>query len=206
MWLCHFLQQPLIRQQMENFDVLLDVDPDSEPRLDSAHDIARRKKEKKAKKRKELESSGGGHLPKGILAHNFLWLWLIRHSDVSAKGEKKRKRSEDSTTTESTSKKHKKKEHKDKDIPNPPSTVPTAVSTRAPTPSLADQKTFLEKHSITIHSALPIVPILSFSQLSIDPRLCPAFEGFSTPTPIQACTWPPVLEGKDVIGIAETGR
>jgi hypothetical protein len=60
---------------MENFDVLLDVDPDSEPRLDGASDdITRRKKEKKAKKRKELEGSGDGHLPKGTLTHKFLWL------------------------------------------------------------------------------------------------------------------------------------
>lgn len=30
-------------------------------------------------------------------------------------------------------------------------------------------------------------------------------QGFSTPTPIQACCWPVLLQNKDVVGIAETG-
>ncbi|KAJ7293933.1 P-loop containing nucleoside triphosphate hydrolase protein [Mycena rebaudengoi] len=67
---------------------------------------------------------------------------------------------------------------------------------------------FLAKHSITIHTppdedALP--PILAFPQLAIPNSLRSSFEGFSEPTPIQACTWPPALLGRDVVGIAETG-
>jgi ATP-dependent RNA helicase DBP3 len=36
--------------------------------------------------------------------------------------------------------------------------------------------------------------------------LTAAFKTFKEPSPIQACTWPPALAGKDVVGIAETGR
>ncbi|KAI1781689.1 hypothetical protein LXA43DRAFT_1069886 [Ganoderma leucocontextum] len=43
-------------------------------------------------------------------------------------------------------------------------------------------------------------------KLNIDPKLRAAFNGFNEPTPIQACSWPPDLEGRDVVGIAETGR
>lgn len=52
----------------------------------------------------------------------------------------------------------------------------------------------------------PIVPAMSFSSLKIPAALQAAFKGFDKPTPVQACTWPPALEGRDVVGIAETGR
>lgn len=49
--------------------------------------------------------------------------------------------------------------------------------------------------------------VQNFSELSISPytkeRLSQA--GFSTPTPIQAAAIPPALEGKDVLGTAQTG-
>ncbi|KAJ6627027.1 P-loop containing nucleoside triphosphate hydrolase protein [Mycena sp. CBHHK59/15] len=51
--------------------------------------------------------------------------------------------------------------------------------------------------------ALP--PILAFTQLTLPTSLRSCFAGFSAPTPIQACTWPPALLGRDVVGIAETG-
>lgn len=52
----------------------------------------------------------------------------------------------------------------------------------------------------------PIVPAMSFSSLKIPAAFQAAFKGFDKPTPVQACTWPPALEGRDVVGIAETGR
>ncbi|KAJ7795691.1 P-loop containing nucleoside triphosphate hydrolase protein [Mycena olivaceomarginata] len=52
---------------------------------------------------------------------------------------------------------------------------------------------------------LPLPPILKFDQLAIPSELRSCFKGFSAPTPIQACTWPPALLGRDVVGIAETG-
>ncbi|WP_093358786.1 DEAD/DEAH box helicase [Tropicimonas isoalkanivorans] len=46
-----------------------------------------------------------------------------------------------------------------------------------------------------------------FSDLSLDPKVLKAIEetGYETPTPIQAGAIPPALEGKDVLGIAQTG-
>ncbi|PCH33058.1 DEAD-domain-containing protein [Wolfiporia cocos MD-104 SS10] len=51
----------------------------------------------------------------------------------------------------------------------------------------------------------PVTPVLSFDQLDVPSELHSAFEGFKEPTPIQACSWPPALAGRDVVGIAETG-
>ncbi|NDR56382.1 DEAD/DEAH box helicase [Aliiruegeria sabulilitoris] len=46
-----------------------------------------------------------------------------------------------------------------------------------------------------------------FSDLSLDPKVLKAIvdSGYETPTPIQAGAIPPALEGKDVLGIAQTG-
>jgi superfamily II DNA/RNA helicase len=46
-----------------------------------------------------------------------------------------------------------------------------------------------------------------FSDLKLDPKVLKAIEGagYDTPTPIQAGAIPPALEGRDVLGIAQTG-
>ncbi|MEL7105586.1 MAG: DEAD/DEAH box helicase [Pseudomonadota bacterium] len=46
-----------------------------------------------------------------------------------------------------------------------------------------------------------------FSELSLSPKVLKAVEeaGYETPTPIQEGAIPPALEGKDVLGIAQTG-
>jgi superfamily II DNA/RNA helicase len=46
-----------------------------------------------------------------------------------------------------------------------------------------------------------------FSDLALDPRVLQAVieAGYETPTPIQAQAIPPALEGRDVLGIAQTG-
>jgi ATP-dependent RNA helicase DDX47/RRP3 len=51
------------------------------------------------------------------------------------------------------------------------------------------------------------LPDKSFADLGIIPELCEACEalGFKKPTPIQAQAIPIALEGRDVIGVAETG-
>lgn len=66
---------------------------------------------------------------------------------------------------------------------------------------------YLQKHNISITPFL-YPPILSFSAItpSLPPSLHSAFASFTAPSPIQASTWPPLLEGRDVVGIAETGR
>ena len=47
----------------------------------------------------------------------------------------------------------------------------------------------------------------SFSDLNLDPKVLKAVAeaGYETPTPIQAGAIPPALEGRDVLGIAQTG-
>jgi len=107
--------------------------------------------------------------------------------------------------TPSASKKEK-KEKKNKKVsqPEPSSSVIDPVASRS-TPSADAAAAFLAKHSITIHSDTPVVPIVSFAQLDIPAKLKSAFDGFKEPTPIQACAWPPALAGQDVVGIAETG-
>ena len=78
-----------------------------------------------------------------------------------------------------------------------------------------DAAAYLEKHSITIDFGKDsgelkrtLKPIASFSQVlpRIPSGLHSAFASFKEPTPIQSCTWPPLLAGRDVVGIAETGR
>jgi ATP-dependent RNA helicase RhlE len=47
----------------------------------------------------------------------------------------------------------------------------------------------------------------TFSDLNLNPKVLMAIEeaGYTTPTPIQAGAIPPALEGRDVLGIAQTG-
>ncbi|SDY81793.1 Superfamily II DNA and RNA helicase [Jannaschia faecimaris] len=47
----------------------------------------------------------------------------------------------------------------------------------------------------------------SFSDLNLDPKVLKAIEatGYTTPTPIQEGAIPPALQGRDVLGIAQTG-
>ncbi len=49
--------------------------------------------------------------------------------------------------------------------------------------------------------------MLNFTELNLDPRILVALEakGYTTPTPIQAQAIPHLLEGKDLLGIAQTG-
>jgi superfamily II DNA/RNA helicase len=49
--------------------------------------------------------------------------------------------------------------------------------------------------------------MIKFSDLNLNPKVLKAVEeaGYETPTPIQAGAIPPALEGRDVLGIAQTG-
>ena len=49
--------------------------------------------------------------------------------------------------------------------------------------------------------------MIKFSDLNLNPKVLKAIleAGYETPTPIQAGAIPPALEGKDVLGIAQTG-
>lgn len=69
---------------------------------------------------------------------------------------------------------------------------------------------FLAKNTMTIEdpkpSSQPIRPIMDFKYLPVaDEAQRAPFAKFSAPTPIQAATWPFLLSGRDMVGVAETG-
>jgi ATP-dependent RNA helicase DBP3 len=150
----------------------------------------------------------------------------IALSTGEEKKKQKRKRDveeekpEDAKLAASEAKKErKKKRRKESTDKNTPSTSAATPSTLNVTPSTSTSATpaatssevteFLTKHSIMIHTppdAPETTPVLSFAQLDIPADLRASFKGFKEPTPVQACTWPPALQGRDVVGIAETGR
>lgn len=83
----------------------------------------------------------------------------------------------------------------------------TAVSSPTSTavnPTPSETAAFLAEHSITIEG--DVTPLTSFDQLDVSPALRTFLNKFKAPTPIQACAWPALLAGRDVVGIAETGR
>lgn len=112
-------------------------------------------------------------------------------------------------------KEKKKKRRKESTVESTPSTlaatpsVPSTSTSAVPVATPSEVTDFLTKHSITIHTPPDVpetIPVLSFAQLDIPGDLRSSFKGFKEPTPVQACTWPPALQGRDVVGIAETGR
>jgi ATP-dependent RNA helicase DBP3 len=75
--------------------------------------------------------------------------------------------------------------------------------------SEAEVESFLRANYITVSdptSSAPLRPIINFSQLPATKILGKSpFANFKSPTPIQAASWPFLLSGRDVIGVAETG-
>ena len=69
---------------------------------------------------------------------------------------------------------------------------------------------FLTTHTVTVEdpkpSARKLRPIMKFDYLPVtDEAQRAPFKTFTAPTPIQAVTWPALLSGRDMIGVAETG-
>ena len=48
-------------------------------------------------------------------------------------------------------------------------------------------------------------PIATFADAGFGPEALKACAGFAKPTPIQSCCWPPMMAGRDIVGVAETG-
>ncbi|CAK9436803.1 uncharacterized protein LODBEIA_P13250 [Lodderomyces beijingensis] len=66
---------------------------------------------------------------------------------------------------------------------------------------------FLTTNEVTVEDPqnLNFRPILSFNQVEFVPEISSRLTKFPKPTPIQSVSWPYLLDGKDVIGVAETG-
>ncbi|CCD26684.1 RNA-dependent ATPase DBP3 NDAI_0I01150 [Naumovozyma dairenensis CBS 421] len=66
---------------------------------------------------------------------------------------------------------------------------------------------FYKENEVSVKdpSDLNLRPLLSFNHVSFDERIQDEIAKFPKPTPIQAVSWPYLLSGKDVIGVAETG-
>ncbi|KAJ3409221.1 RNA-dependent ATPase [Chytridiales sp. JEL 0842] len=65
---------------------------------------------------------------------------------------------------------------------------------------------FLKSNSITLENAADCGrPILEFKQAGFPADLENALSQYPKPTFIQSVTWPPILKGRDLIGIAATG-
>lgn len=67
------------------------------------------------------------------------------------------------------------------------------------------QTDMAEHHETTSTETKPEGP--TFAELNIEPRVLAAVEdlGYERPSPIQAATIPTLLEGRDVVGLAQTG-
>ena len=187
----------------------------------------KKKKEKKEKKRKDASGHGESEEPAVSLDTSpafrlfflLIQVTLICIFIVSEK-KKKRKREEDPTQPQNSKKdeKKKEKEHKKRrseptsgagSTPSSSTATSSVLSPPVDTASPTVIEAYLAEHSITLtipQGGAQVIPALSFAALQIPSVLQSAFAGFDKPTPIQACTWPPAIDGRDVVGIAETGR
>ena len=133
---------------------------------------------------------------------------IFAGTPASGEPERKKKRKKREGASEDNTSKKEKKKRKEVDEPQT-----TSVSSKTPAlasdPSTSEIEEYLQSNSITLTAAKDgpsIKPVLSFDKLQIPQELKTALVGFQHPTPIQACSWPPALQGQDVVGIAETGR
>ncbi|KKY39645.1 putative atp-dependent rna helicase dbp-3 [Diaporthe ampelina] len=175
------------------------------------------KKEKKDKKDKKTKDKEQSDEQNGVEAAAAAAMDLDVPTDapvdeqLTAKKEKKEKKDK-----KSKDKKDKKKDRR----PDDEATAEPPVANGAPskyqqTAALtavpeSEVKTFLENNYITIHDqtnpSITLRPVLKFSHLPTSRLLSKKpFGTFTTPTPIQAASWPFSLSGRDVVGIAETG-
>lgn len=103
----------------------------------------------------------------------------------------------------------------DEPVVSPPSSSSSAGYVQAADLTALPQSSidsFLSEHTVTIEdrttstSTPPLRPLTKFAYLPTYPGVRPGFfDSFKAPTSIQAVTWPYLLSGRDVVGIAETG-
>ena len=66
---------------------------------------------------------------------------------------------------------------------------------------------FYKENEVSIEDPrkMNLRPLLSFGHVSLNKKIQDEIAKFPKPTPIQAASWPYLLSGRDVIGVAETG-
>lgn len=87
------------------------------------------------------------------------------------------------------------------------SVAPSKESSNGGTLSDDEIQAYLKKHTIeiTVPDKHNIAPITRFEALNVNADIKAELSNFKEPSPIQAASWPYLLAGKDVVGIAETG-
>lgn len=71
-------------------------------------------------------------------------------------------------------------------------------------------KAWRTKNNVSVEDKCDLPAYESFSEVPVETRFSEGYKGFTTPTPIQAQSWPYTLpkngkQGRDCIGVAETG-
>ncbi|PCH39020.1 nucleoside triphosphate hydrolase protein [Wolfiporia cocos MD-104 SS10] len=132
-------------------------------------------------------------------------------ADESSSGSKRKKRKREQDCVKESSPKKQRKDAlamKPTEISQAEASIPSArkkgtsaAAGTAPTSSSLTQRPII--HAPECVS--PVALALSFDQLNVPSKLHPAFEGFKELTPTQASSWPPAIEGRDVVHVARTG-
>ena len=119
----------------------------------------------------------------------------------------------DNKEPESSERKKKKKKRDHESVLDSQTAESTTLASTSAISSDSEISSYLTNNSINIDYGTKEVPnelkpILQFPSLfsRIPSQLHAALSKFNEPTPIQACSWPALLAGRDVVGIAETGR
>ena len=136
---------------------------------------------------------------------------MIESAGFDAKKEKKDKK--DKKEKEEKAEKEEKKEKKEKKRKNEEEESPESSSKKEKKESSTGIKTSSNisalypdfKVTCVSENNETFAPVVDFKSIGFHSKLAPLTANFTKPTPIQAYSWPILLAGKDMVGIAETG-
>ncbi|KAK9460349.1 P-loop containing nucleoside triphosphate hydrolase protein [Lipomyces oligophaga] len=117
------------------------------------------------------------------------------------------KNEDDSLDTEKSIKKSKKHSSEAAEVKQPKKAKNIDLPSITNSASQTEISSFLKESDITITDPRNenFDPVLSFADIKMDERVLKFLKQFPRPTPIQSASWPFLLAGRDVIGVAETG-
>lgn len=127
----------------------------------------------------------------------------LRKKEKKEKKDKKDK--EDKKDKKAGKDKSKKDKKKSKDTTSQ-SPAPTTPAIEAPSKEQIDK--FLADEAIGVELGEGIkecLPVLSMASVPVSEKIQSVLSQYPKPTPIQSVTWPYLLQGNDVVGVAETG-